>query len=118
MAVQAVIDPQPFKLIANLAPAPSDIVWNNTYISRRERMIRSWSITVFVVFLTFIWLAPVGSIAGLSNICTIGKVWPGLAKLIMSNPTASSLIQSFLPTVVLTLLNVAIPYLYDCKYSL
>lgn len=114
MAVQAVLDPQPLRLIANLAPAPSDIIWKNTYISRRERMIRSWSITAFIVFLTVIWLAPVGTLAGLSNICTIGKIWPGLAKLIISSPIASNLIQSFLPTVVLTLLNVAVPYLYDC----
>ncbi|KAL9046590.1 MAG: hypothetical protein Q9214_000614, partial [Letrouitia sp. 1 TL-2023] len=46
MAVQATVDPEPMQLLANPAPAPSDVVWQNTYLSRFSRIGRSWSITL------------------------------------------------------------------------
>lgn len=115
MAVQALLDPNPLRLIANLAPAPHDIVWQNTYISRTERIVRMWTITVLIAVLTVFWLAPVGTLAGLLNIKSIKRVWPWLAEALASNQLVSSLVQNTLPTVVLTLLNVAVPYIYDCK---
>ncbi|KAF3940151.1 hypothetical protein ABW19_dt0201313 [Dactylella cylindrospora] len=113
MAVQALLDPNPLRLIANLAPAPHDIVWQNTYISRRQRIIRMWTITIFIGLLTVFWLFPVGTLAGLLNIRSIERVWPWLAQVLKDNQLVGSLVQNTLPTVVLTLLNVAVPYLYD-----
>ncbi|EPS44525.1 hypothetical protein H072_1483 [Dactylellina haptotyla CBS 200.50] len=113
MAVQALLDPNPLSLIANLAPAPHDIVWQNTYISRRQRIVRMWIITIFIGILTICWLFPVGTLAGLLNIKSIRRVWPWLADALASNSVVSSLVQNTLPTIVLTLLNVAVPYIYD-----
>lgn len=113
MAVQAVLDPSPTQLKANLAPAPSDIVWTNTYLSRSSRMIRSWTITVFILILTIIWLIPVASLAGLLDLCSIAQVWKGLADFIESRYILKALIQTGLPTLVVSLLNVAVPFLYD-----
>ncbi|KAF3912051.1 hypothetical protein ABW21_db0201840 [Orbilia brochopaga] len=115
MAVQALLDPNPLSLIANLAPAPHDINWQNTYMSRSERIIRMWIITIFIGLLTVFWFLPVGTLAGLLNIKSIRRVWPWLADVLSSNKLVSSLVQNTLPTVVLTLLNVAVPYIYDCK---
>ena len=116
MAVQAVLDPKPAEFVARLAPAPSNIIWRNTYMPRYQRMARSWSISIFIFFLTVIWLVPVGLLAGLLNLKSIRKVWPQLADVLERSDIASSLVQNFLPTAVLTLLNVAVPYLYDCMY--
>ncbi|KAI5810195.1 hypothetical protein DFH27DRAFT_179369 [Peziza echinospora] len=113
MAVQAVLDPKPAEFVARLAPAPSNIIWRNTYMPRYQRMARSWSISIFIFFLTVIWLVPVGLLAGLLNLKSIRKVWPQLADVLEQSEIASSLVQNFLPTAVLTLLNVAVPYLYD-----
>ncbi|KAF3170298.1 hypothetical protein TWF225_011118 [Orbilia oligospora] len=113
MAVQALLDPNPLSLIANLAPAPHDIVWQNTYISRGQRIIRMWIITIFIGILTIFWLLPVGTLAGLLNIKSIHRVWPWLADVLASNQLVSSLVQNTLPTASLTLLNIAVPYLYD-----
>ncbi|TVY15078.1 Calcium permeable stress-gated cation channel 1 [Lachnellula arida] len=113
MAVQALLDPEPMQLMANLAPAPSDIVWQNTYLSRSSRMVRSWTITIFILLLTLFWLVPVAGLAGLLNICSIRQVWKGLADTLERHPILSALVKTGLPTLVVSLLNVAVPYLYD-----
>lgn len=118
MAVQAVLDPKPAEFVARPAPAPSNIIWQNTYMPRYKRMIRSWSISIFIFLLTVIWLVPVGILAGLLNLESIHKVLPQLADWLQkpSNHIAFSLVTNFLPTAILTLLNVAVPYLYDCEF--
>lgn len=113
MAVQALLSPQPMQLLAKLAPAPSDIVWQNTYLPRSSRMIRSWTITVFILVLTIFWVFPVAGLAGLLNICSIAQVWKGLADLLERHAIVKSLIQTGLPTLVVSLLNLAVPFLYD-----
>jgi hypothetical protein len=113
MAVQALIDPRPLQFLASLAPAPSDIVWSNTYLSRSSRMIRSWTITIFILVLTVLWLIPVASLASLLNLCSIEKVAPGLARVLSQHDIVKALVQTGLPTLVVSLLNVAVPFLYD-----
>ncbi|RDW64203.1 DUF221-domain-containing protein [Coleophoma crateriformis] len=113
MAVQALLDPSPMQLLAKLAPAPSDIVWPNTYQPRSSRMIRSWTVSIFIFVLTLVWLAPVGGLAGLLNLCSIQQVWPEFAKLLERHEITKALVQTGLPTLVVSLLNVAVPFLYD-----
>ncbi|RPB24884.1 DUF221-domain-containing protein [Terfezia boudieri ATCC MYA-4762] len=113
MAVQAVLDPKPAEFVARPAPAPSNIIWRNTYMPRYKRMLRSWLISIFIFVLSVFWLIPVGILAGLLNIRSIHKVWPQLADLLERSALANSLVSNFLPTAILTLLNVAVPYLYD-----
>lgn len=115
MAVQAIVDPEPMQLLAKLAPAPSDVVWPNTYLSRSNRMIRSWSITLIILILTVFWSILLVPLAGLLNLDSIHKVWPQLADALESRPITASLVQSGLPTLIISLLNVAVPYLYYCK---
>ena len=116
MAVQAILDPSPSRLIARLAPAPSDIVWTNTYLSRTSRMTRAWSITIFVGVLTIFWSVLLVPLSALVEFESIKKVLPGLAEALEQHKILKSLVQIGLPTLVLSLLNVAVPYLYDCKY--
>ncbi|PBP25852.1 hypothetical protein BUE80_DR003231 [Diplocarpon rosae] len=113
MAVQALLDPAPMQLLAKLAPAPTDIVWQNTYLPRPSRMFRSWTITVFIVVLTIFWLIPVVALAGLIDLCSVRQVWPGLANLLEKHDIIKALVQTGLPTLVVSLLNIAVPFLYD-----
>lgn len=113
MAVQALLDPSPMQLLAKLAPAPTDIVWQNTYLSRPSRMLRSWTITIFIVVLTIFWLIPVVALAGLIDLCSIRQVWPQLASLLEKHDIIKALVQTGLPTLVVSLLNIAVPFLYD-----
>ena len=115
MAVQATMDPEPMTLLANPAPAPSDVVWPNTYIPRSSRMLRAWSITLVIALLTIFWSILLVPLAGLLSLENIGKVWPQLHDALDRHSIARSLIQQGLPTLIISLLTVAVPYLYYCK---
>jgi calcium permeable stress-gated cation channel len=112
MAIQAVLDPSPLQLIANASPSPSDVIWPNTYLSRRSRMTRQWSITILIVFLTIFWTAIFAPIAGLLNVKTIGRVLPQLGNFLDEHDNIRSLVNTQLPTLFVTLLTVLVPYLY------
>lgn len=113
MATQALIDPRPGQLLTKYAPAPSDVVWRNTYASRKSRVIKSWIITIFISILSVLWLIPVATIAGLLSLCTIKRVFPGVADFLSDHEIIKALVQTGLPTAVVSLLNIAIPFLYD-----
>jgi hypothetical protein len=113
MAIQAVLDPSPLQLLANSCPAPSDVVWSNTYLPRSKRMMRAWGITILIGLLTIVWSFLLVPIAGVLNTCSIHAVWPSFADLLDSHVVLQSLVNTQLPTLALTLLNVAVPYVYD-----
>ncbi|KAF1814874.1 DUF221-domain-containing protein [Eremomyces bilateralis CBS 781.70] len=112
MACQAVLDPSPMQLMANKSPSPNDVIWKNTYLPRSTRMFRAWSITFFMVFLTIFWSVVLVPIAGILDLATIHKIWPQLGDFLDNHKTARSIVQTQLPTLILSLLNVAVPYLY------
>lgn len=115
MVVQAILDPHPMQLLAKLAPAPADVVWKNTYLPRPRRMMQSWFITGVIGFLTIFWSVLLIPIAYLLELETLHEVFPRLADLLSEHPLAKSLVQTGLPTLTLSLLTVAVPYLYHCK---
>lgn len=109
MVVQAILDPHPMQLFARLAPSPADVVWKNTYVSRARRMLQSWTITAVIGFLTIFWSVLLIPFAYLLDLNTLHKVFPQLADALESHPLARSLVQTGLPTLVLSLLTVAVP---------
>ncbi|KAL8705724.1 MAG: hypothetical protein Q9201_001158 [Fulgogasparrea decipioides] len=112
MAVQATVDPTPMQLLANPAPAPSDVVWQNTYLTRSSRITRAWSVTLIILILSVFWTALLVPIAGLVSLKSICSVWPQLAFTLDSNPISQSLVATGLPTVLVSLLTVSVPFLY------
>ncbi|GIZ49140.1 hypothetical protein CKM354_001217700 [Cercospora kikuchii] len=112
MAIQAVLDPSPLQFIAKQSPEPVDVIWENTYISKRRRIIRNWTVTSIIVFLTIFWSVLFIPIAGLLNVETIGKVVPGLADVLKDHKYIRSLVNTQLPTAIASLLMVLVPYLY------
>ncbi|KAK1143431.1 hypothetical protein N8T08_006759 [Aspergillus melleus] len=113
MLVQTILDPHPMRLLARLAPAPADVVWKNTYQPRSRRMMQAWFITGVIGFLTIFWSALLVPFAYLLNLQTLGKVFPQLADALARHAILGSLVQTGLPTLVLSLLTVAVPYLYN-----
>ena len=114
MTVQALMDPEPMKLVPNLAPAPSDVIWEHTYVSRSARMFRAWSITLLIAILTVFWSLLLVPLAGLLSLDNIGKVSPQLRDVLNSHQISRALIQTGVPTLLFSLLSVAVPYLYYC----
>ncbi|KAK9456303.1 hypothetical protein V1511DRAFT_487204 [Dipodascopsis uninucleata] len=117
MAAQAVLDPQVFRLIAHNAPAPHDVIWPNLYMSRFERFCRSWIITTIIALISVLLLFPVGSLATFLNPTTISKFWPALGRAISNSNVLSTLVTGFLPTLIFTVFNVSIPFIYNALAS-
>ena len=116
MAAQAILDPAPMRLLAKPAPAPSDVIWQNTYLPRSHRMARAWIITTIIIVLTVFWSVLLAPLAGLLSLTSIHKVWPQLADALQEHALSKTLVQSVLPTLIISLLNVLVPYLYWCKF--
>lgn len=113
MLVQAILDPHPMQMFARLAPAPADVIWKNTYLSRNRRMIQSWLITVLIGFLAVFWSVLLLPIASLLDLETLHKIVPQLAEALAKHPILKSLVQTGLPTLAFSLLTVAVPYIYE-----
>ncbi|RBQ74002.1 hypothetical protein FVER53590_06304 [Fusarium verticillioides] len=113
MAIQARIDPRPGRLLTKLTPAPSDLVWRNTYAPRGIRRLKSWAVTLFITALTLAFIFPTIGITTLLSYCTIRDYFPALAKWLQAHGVIFSFVQNGLPALVVSLLNVAVPYLYD-----
>ncbi|CDO94059.1 unnamed protein product [Kluyveromyces dobzhanskii CBS 2104] len=113
MAAQAVLDPRVLYFITRLAPAPHDINWDNISLSRRERLLKVYSVTVFIGICSAFLIIPVSYLATLLNLKTISKFWPGLGKFLKDNYWAQNLVTGLLPTYIFTLFNVVIPYFYE-----
>lgn len=113
MVIQARIDPRPGRLLTKPTPAPSDIRWRNTYSPRGLRRLKSWGITVFITFVTLIFFIPTAFLASLLSICAIEKALPSFAAWLRDHFIFYSLLQNGLPTLIISLMNVAVPYLYD-----
>ena len=77
-------------------------------------MLRAWSITMVIAVLTVFWSVLLVPLAGLLSLENIGKVWPQLADALSSHNLSRSLVQQGLPTLLISLLSVAVPYLYYC----
>lgn len=113
MLVQAILDPHPMQMFARLAPAPADVIWKNTYLSRSRRMVQSWLITLLIGFLAVFWSVLLLPIASLLDLDTLHKIVPQLAEALSMHPILKSLVQTGLPTLAFSLLTVAVPYIYE-----
>ncbi|KAH7198223.1 uncharacterized protein B0J16DRAFT_352885 [Fusarium flagelliforme] len=113
MAIQARIDPRPGRLLTKLTPAPSDLIWRNTYAPRGMRRLKSWTVTAFIIVVTLVFITPTAFLAGLMTPCAIEKVSPTLGKWLRAHTIIYSLASNGLPALAVSLLNVAVPYLYD-----
>lgn len=113
LAAQAVLDPSPLQLVGRLAPAPSDIIWTNVYMSRTERVTRNWLVFFLVVVTTILWFIPVGALAVLLSPEGINKLSPSFAKFLDEHRTISSLTVGFLPTLAYTIFFALIPFIFN-----
>lgn len=113
MLIQAKIDPRPGQFLTKATPSPSDLVWKNTYAARGVRRLKAWAITLFITILTLVWIFPTAFLASWLSICTIQSWMPGFASWLKDHETIKSLIQNGGPTLVVSLLNIAVPYVYD-----
>lgn len=118
LAAQAVLDPSPLQLVGRLAPAPSDIIWTNVYMSRTERIVRDWLVFFLVLITTILWFIPVGALAVLLSPEGINKLSPSFAKFLDEHEAISSVTVGFLPTLAYTIFFALIPFIFNWMSTL
>ncbi|KAJ9689662.1 hypothetical protein PVL29_012380 [Vitis rotundifolia] len=90
------------------APEPRDVYWHNLAIPFVSLTVRRLIIAVAFFFLTFFYMIPIAFVQSLASIEGIEKVVPFLRPII-EKKFIKSLIQGFLPGIVLKIFLIVLP---------
>ncbi|KAG2129484.1 hypothetical protein DEU56DRAFT_817317 [Suillus clintonianus] len=100
----------PLACLVTMAPQYEDIDWTRVMKSTyRVDILKDWVVNIGVWGFTIFWLFPVSLFVGLVSIQSISTFWPSLYNYLSSHPWEEEVIQSFLPTLLLSLLAILIP---------
>lgn len=100
----------PLACIVTMAPQYEDIDWTRVMRSTyRAEILKDWVVNIGVWGFTIFWVFPVSLFVGLVSIESISTLWPSLYNYLSSHPWEEEVIQSFLPTVLISLLAILIP---------
>ncbi|KAI0036449.1 hypothetical protein K488DRAFT_41147 [Vararia minispora EC-137] len=95
-----------------MAPCYEDLNWmrimKSTY---KAEFLKDWVVNIGVWGFTIFWLFPLSLFVGLISIQNISVYWPSLFAYISHHPWEEEVIQSFVPTVIVSLLTLLIPVL-------
>ncbi|KAI9464920.1 hypothetical protein BJY52DRAFT_1247236 [Lactarius psammicola] len=100
----------PINCVVQMAPSFEDLDWTRIMKSTfKAEFIKDWVVNVGVWAFTLLWLFPVSLFVGLVSIQNISAYWPSLANYLDNHPWEEELLQSFLPTLLVSLLALLIP---------
>ncbi|KAF8835644.1 DUF221-domain-containing protein [Paxillus ammoniavirescens] len=106
----AVHPDNPLACIVTMAPQYEDIDWTRVMKSTfRAELVKDWVVNLGVWGFTIFWLFPVSLFVGLVSIQSIASFWPSLYNYLSRHPWQEEIIQSFLPTILISLLTILIP---------
>ncbi|KAI0151788.1 DUF221-domain-containing protein [Xylariaceae sp. FL1272] len=96
-----------------LAPKPNDIIWENMPLSASARGWRRFINNLWVIVLTFLWIAPNALIAiFISNISNLGLVWKWFATQLAVNNTFWSIVQGVVSPALTSLIYLVLPIIF------
>ncbi|KAG0700120.1 hypothetical protein DFH29DRAFT_933566 [Suillus ampliporus] len=100
----------PLACLVTMAPQYEDIDWTRVMKSTyRTDIVKDWVVNIGVWGFTIFWLFPLSLFVGLVSIQSISTFWPTLYNYLSSHPWEEEIIQSFLPTILISLLTILIP---------
>lgn len=91
------------------APEYADIIWPR--LSRtvfRADVVKNTIVGVLVFALLVFWIFPTSAIVAIASITNLSNIFPGLANFLLRNDTASSLLDSVVPVVLVAALSLAV----------
>ncbi|KZT51501.1 DUF221-domain-containing protein [Calocera cornea HHB12733] len=92
------------------APDPSDIIWKRAMRPNfRGVFLRDLLVSIGIWTFTLLWVPPVTIIVGLFSIQNLASIFPPLKNYFNANPAKESLVSSFLPTLLYSILVILIP---------
>ncbi|KAI1350376.1 hypothetical protein F5Y01DRAFT_286606 [Xylaria sp. FL0043] len=96
-----------------LAPKPSDLIWENLPLDRHRRRWGAVMNNFWVVVLTAIWTVPNALIAVfLANLNNLGSVWPSFQNELLKHSKAWGAVQGILAPLVTTLFYLVLPVIF------
>ncbi|KAI0535416.1 hypothetical protein GGR58DRAFT_479213 [Xylaria digitata] len=96
-----------------LAPKPSDLIWENLHLDRHRRRWGSFMNNFWVIVLTVVWTVPNALIAVfLANLSNLGSVWSTFQGQLERNPKTWGAIQGILAPLVTTLFYLVLPVIF------
>ncbi|KAJ7078629.1 hypothetical protein C8R43DRAFT_351529 [Mycena crocata] len=100
----------PLTCLVTMAPAYQDLDWIRVMKSSYNgEFVKDWVVNMGVWAFTVFWLFPVSLLVGLVSIQNISVFLPALKAYLDRHQWEEDLIQSFLPTLLVALLALAIP---------
>ncbi|KAI8330473.1 hypothetical protein BC941DRAFT_440604 [Chlamydoabsidia padenii] len=113
IASQVLIDSTPFRLKAQMAPEPRDVLWENIAMHGRERWIRKVLMFGVLLLLVFFWVIPISYFSALTNENSLRYYFPWLMDLASKNKILQQIIQSFLPTLGVVIFMAILPMILN-----
>ncbi|KAI1495179.1 putative DUF221 domain protein [Biscogniauxia mediterranea] len=96
-----------------LAPKPSDLIWENLPLDRKSRFWRSFMNNLWVTLLTLVWTVPNALIAVfLANLSNLGSVWPAFDTVLQQDPKTWGAIQGIAAPLITTLFYMLLPVIF------
>ncbi|KAJ6585051.1 hypothetical protein B0H19DRAFT_1206666 [Mycena capillaripes] len=100
----------PLTCLVTMAPAYQDLDWIRVMKSSYNgEFVKDWVVNMGVWAFTVFWLFPVSLLVGLVSIQNISVFLPKLSAYLDKHQWEEDLIQSFLPTLLVSLLALSIP---------
>ncbi|CAK5284161.1 unnamed protein product [Mycena citricolor] len=100
----------PLTCLITMAPAYQDIDWIRVMKSSYNgEFVKDWVVNMGVWTFTIFWIFPVSLLVGLVSIQNISSFWPTLKNYLDRHPWEEDVIQSFVPTLLVSLLALSIP---------
>ncbi|OJD21744.1 hypothetical protein ACJ73_06915 [Blastomyces percursus] len=96
-----------------LAPRPSDIIWENLALTRKNRKRKRIISLFWSTVLTLLWIAPNAMIAiFLSDLSNLGKVWKGFRDELRANPKTWAAVQGIAAPALTSLVYLVLPIIF------
>ncbi|KAI1500831.1 putative DUF221 domain protein [Biscogniauxia marginata] len=103
----------PHGTTVQLAPKPSDLIWENLPLDRKSRSWRSFMNNLWVTLLTLVWTVPNALIAVfLANLSNLGSVWPAFDIELKRDPKTWGAIQGIAAPLITTLFYMLLPVIF------
>ncbi|KAJ5584435.1 uncharacterized protein N7459_004235 [Penicillium hispanicum] len=96
-----------------LAPRPSDLIWENLPLSPQSRKWKRFANFIWVTLLTVVWIVPNALIAVfLSDLSNLGTVWPAFQTSLSAYPNVWAAVQGIASPAVTSLVYIVLPIIF------
>ncbi|ORX91417.1 DUF221-domain-containing protein, partial [Basidiobolus meristosporus CBS 931.73] len=112
LCAQSIASSSPHQCVTKLAPEPRDILWENHTRSNNNKFIRRVIVNISIWALTILWLFPSTYFLSLASYEKLSEKVPYLAIVVSNTPWVKSLIQTVLPSILMSTFMVAMPNIF------